>query len=161
MQELYDKRVLHRILGVEPRNSVVQHAEVRGRRTPTSPRNSRVVESAWTNRQLNDETDYEDDHHRRNPNSYDQEGGRYDIGRPSSKKRRRVQRSDDHPVHFVADGDSRGDLSEGEVEDDDEAGEVHEYDGRGSREANGGISRHTRRKFWLGKALEIGGLAQE
>lgn len=154
MQELYDKRVLHRILGVEPRNSIVHHAEVR-RRTPTSPRHSRVVESAWTNKQLKDETDYEDDHHRRNPNSYDQEGGRYDIGRSSSKKRRRAQRSDDHPVYFVADGDSRGDLSEGEVEGDEEAGEVHEDDGRGSRE-NGGISRHTRRKFWLGKAIEIG-----
>ena len=154
MQELYDKRVLHRIMGVEPRESMIHPSEARERRhkSGTSHQNSRLVESAWTSRQLNDETDYEDVHQRRHPSTVDQDGGRYDIGRHT--KKRKTQRSDGHPVYFVADGDSRGDLSEGEVEEYD--GDVHED--RGSRDANG-ISRRTRREFWLGKAIEIGGLA--
>lgn len=156
MQELYDKRVLHRIMGVEPRDSMIEARERQpsGYQLGTSHQTSRLMESAWTNGQLNDETDYEDDHQRRHHSStVDQDGGRYDIGR-HTKKRRKTQRPDDHPVYFVADGDSRGDLSEGEVEEYGDAdGDVHED--RGSRDANG-ISRHTRRKFWLGKAIEIG-----
>lgn len=155
MQELYEKRLLHRILGVVPKISttaVVHHAEVRER--SISPQNSRVIESAWTNGQLKDGSDHEDDYHRRHSNSYEQDGGRYDIGRHPSKKRRKAQRSEEHSIYFVTDRDSRDDLSEGELYDD--GGEV--YDGNRSRQANG-ISRDTRRNFWLGKAIDMGGLA--
>jgi len=157
VQELHDKRTLHRILGVEPRNTGVHHAEVRehqpsGHKPGTSSQDTRGVESAWTKGRLQDESDYDDDHHRRHLNSHDQDGGRYDIGRHSSKKRRRVQRSDHDGVYFVADADSRGDLSEGELEEIEDDGEVHEKHGRVSRQTD----RHKRRDFWLGKAIKAG-----
>jgi len=159
VQELYDKRVLHRLLGTGSRIStaVVHHTEVRERQPSgcTSPQNSRVVESAWTNGQLNDRSDHEDDYHRRHSNSHEQDGGRYDIGRPTSKKRRKTQRSEDNPVYFVVDRDRKGDLSEGEIGDDATTKVYYEDDGHGSRQANG-LSRHTRRKFWLGKAIDMG-----
>lgn len=140
-------------MGVEPRISVVHHAEVRerpsGNKPGTSPQNSRAVESAWTNGRSSDESEDEDDYQRRHSKSYDQDGGRYDIGR---KKRRKTQRSEES-VYFVADKDSKGDLSEGELDESDD--DARDDDGRGSRQGNG-TSRHARREFWLGKALKMG-----
>lgn len=111
------------------------------------------MESAWTKGRLQDDSDYDDDHHRGRLNSHDQDGGRYDIGRHNSKKRRKVQRSDDDGVYFVAEADSRGDLSEGELEEiEDDASEVYKEHGRVNRQTD----RHKRRDFWLAKAMQTG-----
>ena len=158
MQELHDERTLHRILGVEPRNTGVRHIVVRehqpsGHKLGTSSQDTRRVESAWTRGPLQDESDHDDDHHRRKLNSHDKDGGRYDIGRHNSKKRRRTQRSDDDGAYFVADADSRGALSEGELEEsEDDASEVYKEHGV-SRQTD----RHKRRDFWLAKAIKTGG----
>lgn len=169
MQELYDQRVLHTIVGVKPLPTVVKHVEQPDEKTSQSSPSSKrqAVEDAWEEMRRNLEYGYDESssshrqHHRVANDG--EEGGRYDIGRHSPKKRRKTGRGiDDHTVIFVDDDDDeeRHGYHHGDdyySEDDCEYDDRHEsrYDNYDSRRND------RRRSYWLSKGIGPGSLDEE
>ena len=106
VQELYDQRVLHSIVGVKPLPTVVES----DKKTSQSPSSKRqAVDDAWEEMRRKREYAYDESlsswQHHRGAND-GEEGGRYDIGRHPPKKRRKTGRAiNNHPVIFVDDDD--------------------------------------------------------
>lgn len=181
MQELYDRRVLHNIVGVKP----LQHNDHSGNegdsekeRTANGEANknssskskaARDVERIWDDPDRHsDVEDYspvsrDSRSHRRS--GRDDDEGRYAIGRQPPQKRRKTGRSQDaHTVYFVDDEE------EDELRYDDDDGvvaEVMEYmsDEESDRAAPSSRAedpkKGARRSYWLSKATGIGGGAVE
>ena len=176
MQELYDQRVLHTIVGVKPLPTVVKHVEVESDRKKTiqSPSSKRqAVDDAWEEMRRNREYPYDESssssrqqhhHHRVAANDVD-EGGRYDIGRPPAKKRRKTGRAiDNHPVVFVDDDDEEEEERHGyyddeeyyySADDDDDRRRESNFDNHNSYPEN---PRNDRRRsyHWLSKGIQVG-----
>ena len=90
VQELYDQRVLHSIVGVNPLPTVVKHAES-DKKTNQSPSSKRqAVDDAWEEMRRNREYAHDESsssrQHRRAANDGD-EGGRYETHPKNDKKR--------------------------------------------------------------------------
>ena len=166
MQELYDQRVLHSIVGVKPLPTVVKHVES-DKKTSQSPSSKRqAVDDAWEEKRRNREYAYDESsnsrqHHRVANDG--EEGGRYDIGRHPPKKRRKTGRAiDNHPVIFVDDDDD-----ERHGYDDDDYSEDREYDDR----RGSGFDKYKsypenprndrRRSYWLSKGIGPGSLDED
>ncbi|KAJ3514208.1 hypothetical protein NLJ89_g2503 [Agrocybe chaxingu] len=149
VQELYDRRTLHNILGVKPTPAIVDdysskrddHKE----ESSSRPRASRAVDSAWEDPREDDQSD----HREHSPEDHDGEG-RYAIGRQPPKKRRKMGRaSDAHTVVFIDDSeDDEGEVEEGEYMSDDA-----DAAGRPSQSRRPGKSPNDdeRRSYWLSK----------
>lgn len=160
MQELYDQRVLHSILGVKPLPTVVKHVQTDEEichkpNSPSSKRQaSRIVEDAWEERRQSLDYTYDESpsrfrqHHR----VADEEGGRYGIVRHPPKKRRKTGRTvDDHLVIFVDDDDEEDrhgydNPEEGEYQSDE--GDVDKYTSYYEKRRN-----ERRRSYWLSKGI--------
>ncbi|KAH9484478.1 Poly(A) RNA polymerase cid14 [Psilocybe cubensis] len=171
VQELYDRRVLHNILGVKPQPIVIQDSddEVDDERRKDS-KTSHVIESVWENGDRQSDSDNDDAHLRRNGHTGDDDGGRYAIGRQPPKKRRRTGREEDsHTVYLEDDDEDEEELSfgggrRGDANKVDEL-EDGEYSSNGSDEEDrpgrfqkrDDPKRDARRSYWLSKAIGIGG----
>lgn len=179
MQELYDQRILHSILGVQPLPTIVKHIDTDNKtiRSPSSKR--QAVDDAWEEFRRNREYAYDESpsssrQHHRVASDID-EGGRYDIGRQPSKKRRKTGREiDDHPVIFVDDEDEEerhgyrdydddydyySTAEDANLKDDDRRHES-DYDNRKSSYPEN--SRNDRRRsYWLSKGVGPGSLDED
>jgi non-canonical poly(A) RNA polymerase PAPD5/7 len=166
VQELYDQRVLHSIVGVEPLPTVVKHVESEPRQSPSSKR--QAVEDAWDEKRRNREHAYDESsssrQHHRVANDGEEGGGRYDIGRHRPKKRRKTGRAmDNHPVIFVDDEEERHRYHD----DDDYYSEDHEYDHRRESDFENYKSypenprNDRRRSYWLSKGIGPGNVDDE
>lgn len=166
VQELYDQKVLHSIVGVKPLPTVVKHVES-NEKTSQSPSSKRqVVEDAWEEMRRNREYAYDESsssrQHHRVAND-DEEGGRYDIERHPPKKRRKTGR-DHHPVIFVDDDDDE----ERHGYHDDCYSKDDEYDDRRRESRFDNYTSHPenprndrRRSYWLSKGIGPGSLDEE
>jgi len=162
VQEVYDKNVLHRLVGVPPKATVVQDV----------PQvNGGIVQSAWEPIERTQET--EDDGHARKPESsttarsrevidvdVNDEESRYEIPR---KKRRRIEQVIADIV-FTTDEESEGDEVI-VIESSEEGGSLAEEEGEygmgemGNDEKKGGhVKINRKRAFWAAKAGTSAGL---
>jgi len=154
VQELYDSRILHKMLGVDTevrRAPQVVNGVSNGvnddRKYSREAQNA--VHSAWTSedRQLSDD----DEGGRRAEDGEEVEEGRYDI--PPPKKRRKTGRSDKHEHTVVY-------VSGSEDEREDEAYRAvtieveREQDGERKSERRDTASK---RSYWLSKGIGLGG----
>ena len=153
MQELYDRRTLHNIVGVKPLPVIVKSSDEIGSRKPESSRSkskaSRAVESIWDTEDTSHALDHEEYYSRgrRHRPAADEERGRYDIGQPSKKRRKMGRESDAHTVVFVDDDDE-----ERRTDEDEERGYMSFEDERRpalSRRSSEKSGR--RRSYWLSK----------
>lgn len=169
VQELYDKQVLHRVVGIKPLPTVVtangytdsRHHTQNTSSSSKSNASRGAVNSAWDGRDADHDSDHEDGYRDRHHIPADDEGGRYAIGRQPPKKRRKTGRSEDsHAVYFVddeedTDGARREDFEAGEYMSDES--EVEE------RPSRSGVPKNdNKRSYWLSKATGIeGGLEDD
>ena len=169
LQELYDQRVLHSIVGVNPLPTVIKHVGS-DKKTSESPSSTRqAVEDAWEEMRRNREHAYHESsssrQHHRAANDAD-EGGRYDIGRQPPKKRRKTGRAiDNHPVIFVDDDDEEE--RHGYHDDDDDSAEDGEYGNRheidfdNHKPYSENARNDRRRSYWLSKGIGPGSLDED
>ncbi|KAF8646922.1 hypothetical protein AX16_007014 [Volvariella volvacea WC 439] len=149
VQELYDMRTLHNLLGVKPVAEVVVAANDGPSPKETRPHTQAaqdVVQTAW--QEAEGEADAR--HDRRGEESSDEEG-RYDIGRQPARKRQNVG---DKPAPTVFTTDDEEESDDGLV--------LNVIDGASEEEAgyasgDGLSSRRNkeaeRRDYWLSKGL--------
>ena len=160
MQEVYDKKVLHTLMGVMPRPIVSQpnsgsNVTVNGAQSSGSTTSQGAVHAAWKENDEDITSDFR-------PMAYDEEEeGRYHIGRerpPPHKRRRTGKVADTHTV-FIADDEGEESLSSAartedeidELEDDDELlDEDHRPSDRRRINQTG-----SRRLYWLAKGVGI------
>lgn len=166
MQELYDKKVLHRLAGVSPRAIIVQDVpQLNG----AARSNGVIVQSAWEPTERSQETDDEENARKPAPTTKkrprevidvdaDDEEGRYGIPRHT---RRKISEVTDVEVEtiFTTDEGSEGDeiiVVESTEEGGSLAEEEAEYEHveeKGIEEKPGGQVRINRkREFWAAKA---------
>ena len=158
MQEVYDQRILHSILGVNPLPTTVIHVQTDENHSPSSKRQaSKVVENAWEETRQSrdyayDESSRSRQHHRETDDR--EEGGRYDIGRHPPKKRRKTGRTiDDHAV-FIVDDDDEEEHRRYDDDDDLEEEEGEYYGSRAKRSSYSEKPRDNRRRsYWLSKGI--------
>lgn len=164
MQELYDKRVLHRLAGVSPRATVVQDVpQLNG----AAPSNEGIVQSAWEPTEISQETD--DEGNARKPGSTtkkrprevidvdaDDEESRYGI---LHKTRRKISEVIDAVTIFTTDEGSEGDgvivvdsTSEGGSLAEEEAEYEHVGEGIEGEKKGGRVRINRKRAFWAAKA---------
>jgi non-canonical poly(A) RNA polymerase PAPD5/7 len=167
VREVYDKRVLHNILGVKPRAEVVVQEQSEPRhdyepqKRPRSLRSPPPKErySVWKDLEGRDTGVYQELRDASNRNDHDpedpEESGKYDIGmQPPRKRRRRDNEKDKHTV-FVADDD---DASASESESTDEAeANAYAFNGEATLGKKSSSDREERRRnYWLSKAIGLG-----
>ena len=160
MQEIYDQRVLHSILGVQALPAVVKHVQTDEKNgyKPSSPSSKRkVVEDAWEETRQSRDYAYEESSRPRRV--ADEEDGRYHIGRypPPPKKRRKTGRRkiDDHPVIFVDDDDEVEERSRG-YDNGAGGGEYESYEGDGVDRYPSYYEKPRNdkaRSYWLSKGI--------
>ncbi|KAF9478502.1 hypothetical protein BDN70DRAFT_906733 [Pholiota conissans] len=157
VQELYDKQVLHRVTGVKPLPTVVTaNGGQKAAPSSSSARASHEVKSAWNDRDVDRDSDYEDGYRSRHHQLADDEGGRYDIGRQPPKKRRKTGRSEDaHAVYFE---DDEEDTDGARREDAEYMSDESEDEERSIRDGvpRDGVPRNdNKRSYWLSKRSGI------
>ncbi|KIM48612.1 hypothetical protein M413DRAFT_82359 [Hebeloma cylindrosporum] len=165
VQELYDRRTLHKIVGARPLPVVVKSSDEISFRKPaeresssSKSKASRAVESVWDTEDASHDFDHEEYYSRRHRHrpAADEERGRYDIGQQPSKKRRKTGReSDAHTVVFVDDDDDEEERRADEMED----GEYMSLDSESDDDRRPKLSRRSsaksdhRRSYWLSKGI--------
>ncbi|KAF8077561.1 hypothetical protein FPV67DRAFT_1684010, partial [Lyophyllum atratum] len=159
VQELYDKRVLHNLLGVKPQPVIGNCNDLKilgasnGSAKPPSSSNSREAKSVKTAWQEAD-VEHEDGHHKRHRevDLDEDEEGRYSIGRqqPPKKRRRKGNLTDTHTVFTTDDDDDHSVISE-----DDEEEAHYASDVGSSRSRRDPEKTDKRRSYWLSKAIGI------
>ncbi|RDB22215.1 Poly(A) RNA polymerase cid14 [Hypsizygus marmoreus] len=160
VQEVYDKRILHNILGVKPQPSIgtpdskKKPTNGSGSSKPSSLaiRGASSVKTAWHEAEAEPELFDENDHKRRRDEDDDE--GRYKINRQQPpKKRRRTGRVHDNHTVFTTDEDED---EEGVDEEGDSEVEDAHYasdDGGSSRTPRDQEKADKRRSYWLSKAI--------
>lgn len=163
MQDVYDKKVLHRLAGVPSRTTVTQDASHTNGIVHSNGGGASIVQTAWEPKRSH-ETD--DDEHGRRPESStkvlsqevidmdaDEEESRYGIPR---KLRRRINEVVDAEMIFTTDSGSES--SEVIVIGTSEEGEVVEEGERRGKETGKGLRVKINRKraFWASKAGTAG-----
>lgn len=176
IQEIYDDKVLHRLLGVEPRKTVEVieshrtvkvHSEPNGSVKVTST-STRIVEEIFEkDMQMN--SDMEEDSAPLRVNGSraeqsDEEGGRYGIAsreQPQSKRQKTGKEQDMHNV-YTTDDDEDEDLrltvntvSDGQTSIED--GEYASGDSKEVPESNS-AQRDKKRAYWLAKGVGPGSM---
>lgn len=164
MQEIYDKKTLHTLLGRKPQPSVVNGAgsknDPKGNgNLPSSSSGAKSVQSAW--KEADPGSDHDDGHHSRrrsrHTNGEDEEEGRYDISRQQPPlKRRKIGKVQDAHTVFTTDDE------EDELIGDDTAGEEEHYTSDGALEKLASRDPEKvdkRRSYWLSKGIGLGSRA--
>ncbi|KAK1233190.1 hypothetical protein PQX77_003666 [Marasmius sp. AFHP31] len=183
VQEVYDQRVLHKMLGVDPRPVVVTMTmdgdgdhQAQGttggrnrKRNGSSEGRRTVAKEVWSVSSGEDSDDGDDvvylgskrkdqeDGELQEDGEEDEDGGRYDIGAAKPPPAKRQKTGKEVSVYFVDDGDSDGG-SEEEEEDSVVLDEEAEYD---LEELEKPADKDKRRSYWLSKGIGIGGGAVE
>lgn len=163
MQDVYDKRVLHRLVGVPPKATVVQDVpQLNG----VGRSNGSIVQSAWEPTERPQEID--DDGHARKPGlptkkrsqevidvDAEDDESRYEIPR---KRGRKINEVIDAKAVFTTDEESEGDEVI-EVESSEEGGSLAKEEGEyvfvgdDDEEKKGGkVKINRKRAFWAAKA---------
>jgi len=150
VQELYDKRVLHNLLGLKPSPTVVNGDDsgvTLGIPTSSASQAVRSTQSAWHQAEVGVRSDDEHRPSRRRHVSEDEDEGRYDINRrqPPQKRRKMGRPQDSHTI-FTTDDEHdsiRDSLDEEEAHYEVDLKDV-------------GMAEK-RRSFWLSKAIDMGG----
>ncbi|KAK1222953.1 hypothetical protein PQX77_014189 [Marasmius sp. AFHP31] len=184
VQEVYDQRVLHKMLGVDPRPVVVTMTmdgdgggQVQGttggsrnrKRNGSSEGRRTVAKEVWSVSSGEDSDDgndvvylgskRKDQEDGELQEDEEEDGGRYDIGAAKPPPAKRQKTGKEVPVYFVDDGDSDGGSEEDEDEDDSVVlDEEAEYD---LEEREKPADKDKRRSYWLSKGIGIGGGAVE
>ncbi|OBZ65685.1 Poly(A) RNA polymerase cid14 [Grifola frondosa] len=157
VQEVYDRQVLHRMLGVVPQETMAPRTPQPERNGKTRAAEEESVKSAWEEADMDLESAEEDAKFEAEDES------RYEIRRSQPpKKRRRVGGKQDLHTVYTTDDDDDG-IGGGPSADDDGDGtseEEHEYDlsvlddrnqnGSRSRRSEGGSRK---RSYWLSKGI--------
>jgi non-canonical poly(A) RNA polymerase PAPD5/7 len=158
VQEVYDKKVLHRLVGISPRATVVQDVPQQNGAVGS---NGSIVQSAWEPTERSQERD--DEGHARKPgfstkarsreiidvDADDDDESRYGIPR---KRRRRMNEVMDTKTVFTTDEESEGE------EGGSLAEEEGEYGSGGERAGHGHVKINRKRAFWAAKAGTSAGL---
>ncbi|RDX46948.1 hypothetical protein OH76DRAFT_1385988 [Lentinus brumalis] len=150
VQEVYDRQVLHRMLGVTPTTSLTDKAAANVNSTSrTAEANS--VATAWGEADMTFDTD---------DGSADSEAelieSRYDIEsrQPPAKRRRTGTQADVHTVYTTDDDEDAFSVSHQRGEEDGISEEEGEYDVAVSdAERPGKAEAASRRSYWLSKAM--------
>ena len=168
-KEVYDKRILHRILNVQPRPTVIEDSpepEPIPKRTLTihgAAHASTSVSAAWKAAGQSD-----DEHDAPRASTYknaatevidvssdSEEESRYEIARPPSKRQRMGTAADAHTV-FTADEDEDGQVDSGSEDDEfrELVQEEGEYTDAETSESDGeaDLKRRNKRAYWAAKA---------
>ncbi|KAF9532773.1 hypothetical protein CPB83DRAFT_758580 [Crepidotus variabilis] len=179
VQELYEDRTLHDILGVQSRATpapvtIVKDVEgsraMRTHKKRSSPQNKPPSASGKESSRQSATKVYGDSegsdgeiivsHINGHQYEQDDEDGRYAIGRPPPKKRRRTgKQSDAHTVIFVGDEDDEHEEGEFVGFSDSEKGEDEAKSS--SQVANGQGKTGERRSYWLSKGKGVGGVEDD
>lgn len=167
MQELYDRRTLHSLLGLKSQPSIVNGGGARsdisgsGKPSSSSARGAESVRSAWREAEPGvEDVEYHRSRRRRSgPHDGEEEDGRYSINKqqPPTKRRKIGKSLGTHTV-FTTDEEEDGLISMVDSLDEEEG----EYasasdDGRrmsGGPRDPGKVGKH--RSYWLSKAIGIG-----
>ncbi|KAH7929632.1 hypothetical protein BV22DRAFT_1056505 [Leucogyrophana mollusca] len=165
LQEVYDQRSLHRLLGVVPKAAVVPAIvpidENKNENTHSqSTRGATIIENAWSEADM--ELESGEERHTNGVHRDEQEGeetGRYHIEeRRPSKRRKEGSWKDEHPMVFTTDDedDEPHEYSEDEAEYQayDIRDKLLEDDESDSSERKSRMSR--RRSYWLSKGIGPG-----
>ena len=158
MQELYDKKVLHRLLGVPPRATIVQDIP---QPNGAARSNGGIVQSAWEPTRTERSQESDDEGNARKPGSTtkkrprevidvdaDDEESRYGIPR---KTRQKISEVKDVETIFTTDEGSEGD-SVILVESTEEGGSLGQGEEGIEEEKKGGHVRINRKRaFWAAK----------
>lgn len=146
--EVYNKGVLHNILGVKPKAQVVKGLDgesYRDKHSKSPPLGLKNKYSPWRDLSGGDASlthGINDLSHR---NDHDpEESTKYDIGKQPPKKRRRMSREDKHTVFIVDDEDGSGSNSSST-----DAAEAKEY-------GKSMVDIDAKRSYWLSKAQGLG-----
>lgn len=141
MQEVYDKKVLHRLVGVPPRATAVQDVP---KLNGVGRSNGSIVQSAWEPTERSQETD--DEGHARKPTKTrsrevidvdaEDDESRYGIPR---KRRRKTNEVIDAKAIFTTDEESEGD-------------DVIEVESSEEEKKGGQVKINRKRAFWAAKA---------
>ena len=157
--EVYDKGVLHHILGIKPKAKVVTkelYGELhQNKRLKSLPTRSENKYSPW--KDMGGDTSMTHDMcDLSHSNDHDpEESGRYDIRKQLPKKRRRKGREEDkHTVFIVDDEDGNG--SDPRSMDVAEAKEYAINDELRLGQSKSSADTHTKRSYWLSKAQGLG-----
>jgi len=146
VQEVYDKRTLHNLLGIKPRPVVVSHAT-----NEVDSHSAGTVSRVWNAPEDDDEDHFvPDSRSRRHASDDDDEGGRYAIGKQPPNKRRKID-ADGPVVSFTTDE------SEAEDETNSDADSLMEEEGEydldfGEFKIKGSASVE-KRSYWLSKGV--------
>lgn len=157
VQEIYDKRTLHKVLGLSPRAEVAIAEYPKSSKSELKIKGS-SVRSAWREAEYSDEdaepvlTRKRRHDHRR---SDDEEEGRYGIAQPLRKRQRMGGHADRHTV-FVSDDDEEDDLEHSDGED--EGGEEEESEVKPKSQGTPKDPEEVERKrdYWLSKGFGFG-----
>ncbi|KAL0946483.1 hypothetical protein HGRIS_012700 [Hohenbuehelia grisea] len=172
IEELYQSRTLHRVLGVQPKVAVVEMTSADGRLKAEPPRaaskpdsrHARSVQAAWEEADKAGYGDDEDeDIHRRSRKSAtrgsdddEEDEGRYRIGRDPPRKRRRTGgEHDQHTVYFVDDDDGSS-MNEALAYASDSSSDDAALPPQAMPSRNGKPNSGAKRSYWLSKAMEVG-----
>lgn len=173
MQEVYDRKTLHQLLGVKPKeitfaaaNEREAHRQLNTKKPSfaSKSRASRSVQAAW---EAADTEQLSDDAGKEQGDAED-DAGRYAIGKhPPSRKRKRGGNRPEVYAVFTSDEDDEepGELREG-VEDNSSAGSLEAEDAEytlatselpqkdSKQPSTGQVGRN--RSYWLSKAVALG-----
>jgi len=164
VQELYDKRVLHNILGIPPLPILVHDTGDRDRKRDghkeaesSKLKASRAVQESWEDADKSQEHDDFDEYYRRR--HVDDDSGRYDIGRQPPKKRQRTGADRDKHTVYVIDDDEEDmeiSISDDGIEEIERPGDFPEPPPRSDN-----AKRDNRRSYWLSKGVGIEGVVPD
>ncbi|KAI9446546.1 hypothetical protein H4582DRAFT_1906504 [Lactarius indigo] len=169
VQEVYDKRVLHRLVGVPPRTTVVQDVLRPNGTAQSNGNGASAIQSAWE--PMNRSRESDGDGVGRKPDSAakgqareiidvdaDVEESRYGI--PPRKRQKMGQRSET-PIEFTTDSDEEASDEEVVVlecnETRDESGDGVEMGTEGGTERGGRVKINRKRAFWASKSGTVTG----
>ncbi|KXN91438.1 Poly(A) RNA polymerase cid14 [Leucoagaricus sp. SymC.cos] len=167
VKEVYDKRVLHNIMGVKPRAQVIiQEQPVEPERDsqnqqkrPRSPHSPPAKEkySLWRVMEGSDTSVSHEIRGTSHRNDHDpEESGKYDIGKQPPRKRRRKDREENKHTVFIADDEDGTDDSASNVSTDE--AEAREYAVNGEVKPGKPLSNadtEKKRNYWLSKGVGL------
>lgn len=170
IQEVYDDRIFHDLLGVEPKHNL---APPESKREKNGHSSHTVTEAYETDMELDSDIEegeerlgnrkrrIEESDELEEAEEAEEEEGRYDMGsrRQPPVKRRRVGTVEDELTVFTTDDDDDGEeenLVVAHIADSEEDHEEYESDGQPGATSNGNAKRDEKRSYWLSKGIGIG-----
>jgi non-canonical poly(A) RNA polymerase PAPD5/7 len=163
VQEVYDKKVLHRLVGVPPKTTVMQDDPQLSGIVHSKEGGESIVQPNGERAERSQETDDKGHARKRNLSTTalsrevidvdaDEEEGRYGIAR---RKRRRTEEVIDAETIFTTDSGSEGEVI---VVGSSEEGGGSNGEEEEERKKGGQVKINRKRAFWASKAGTVAGL---